>query len=208
MIVAVSGTGTGVGKTTVAVALARALRGLVRAHAFKPIETGGDADGRALTEATGFDAGPGLLLRTPVAPNVAARMEGVRLDLASLTGETRRRASACDVLLLETAGGLFSPMSDEWTNADWLETVGPDLLVVVASNRLGVLHDVEATRRASSRPIDLVVLTGGTAEDPSVAGNRTELERRLRVVGMSRLDDVDELGRWAAELASTLARPR
>lgn len=200
MILAVSGTGTGVGKTTVSVALARALRDRCRVGAYKPVETGGDADGRALAEACGSDAGPTLVLQTPVAPNVAARREGAQLDAAALAAEARTRAGRCDVLVVETAGGLFSPMTDEESNADWLDRVGPDLLVLVASNRLGVLHDVEACRRASKRAIDLVVLTGGDSTDPSVATNRSEIGRRLPVLGMPSPTDVTELETWAAIL--------
>lgn len=200
MIVAVSGTGTGVGKTTVCTALLRALRKRVRVGAYKPIETGGDADGRALADAAGSEAGPTIVLSTPVAPNVAARQEGIALDAAvleTLANQARHRAVACEVLVVETAGGLFSPMTDEQTNADWLDGLGVDLLVLVASNRLGVLHDVEACRRASRRTIDLVVLTG-SSQDLSVSTNRMELARRHPILEMRSTTDVHELEVWAS----------
>jgi dethiobiotin synthase len=204
LIIAVSGTGTGVGKTTVSTALLRTLREHTRVTAYKPIETGGDADGRALAEASGSQAGPTVVLQTPVAPNVAARAEGVVLDPGALAQEARRR-SVDSVLVLETAGGLFSPMTDDETNADWLDRVAPDLLVLVASNRLGVLHDVEACRRASKRTIDCVVLTGA-APDASVATNRLEIVRRLPVVEMKSPDDVGELAEWASRVCHVKQR--
>lgn len=200
MIIAVTGTGTGVGKTTVSAALLHLLQRRAAIGAFKPIETGGDADGRALAEASGSHAGPELVLRTPVAANVAARIEGRPIDLAALARSAWERARKVRYLVIETPGGLFSPLTDDGiTNADWLDRVEPDQLVVVARNRLGVLHDVEAVRRASRRPIDLVVLTA-VAEGESDATNATELRRRLAVAEMRRADDLTQLSVWAAGL--------
>lgn len=206
MIVAVTGTGTGVGKTTVAVALVRALavRG-VRVGAFKPVETGGDEDGRALAAASGADAGPGVTLRTPVAPNVAARIEGVALDAEGLRREAAARAERVQVLVVEPPGGLYSPLTDELTAADWLRMLRPDRLLLVAPNRLGVLHDVEACRRAlaaEGTSVAAVVLTGEPERDPAVAWNAEEIARRLPVLRMRSVDDVEDLGSWAASLAA------
>lgn len=200
MILAVAGTGTGVGKTTVGVALVRLLAKRFTVRAFKPLETGGDDDGRALTEASGFDAGPLIQLALPAAANVAARAEGRELDLGSLARSVWERATEANVLVLETPGGLFSPLHDDGTtNADWLERVEPDCLVLVAPNRLGVLHDVEAVRRASKRRIDAVVLTGW-ASDASAVSNAEEIGRRLSVVSMRGVGDLGELEGWVDRL--------
>lgn len=200
MIIAVAGTGTGIGKTTVGVALIRLLAKRFTVRALKPIETGGDEDGRALAEASGADAGPLIQLALPAAANVAARAEGRELDLGSLARSVWERATEANVLVLETPGGLFSPLDDDGTtNADWLDRVEPDYLLLVAPNRLGVLHDVEAVRRASRRPIDAVVLTGW-ASDASVRTNAEELGRKVAVVSMRGLDDVGELQGWVDRL--------
>src|SRR5262245_13552878 len=97
--IVIAGTDTGVGKTRVATGLAVALasRG-ARVVAVKPIESGcGDEpspaeDGVALAEATGQSEPRAALLRlrTPVAPPVAADLEGVSIDLAALVSRTRR----------------------------------------------------------------------------------------------------------------------
>ncbi|MBI2391800.1 MAG: dethiobiotin synthase [Deltaproteobacteria bacterium] len=206
MIVAVTGTGTGVGKTTVAIALVRALAACgLRVGAFKPVETGGDEDGRALARASGADAGPGVGLRTPVAPNVAARLEGVVLDPAALRREAVERAARVDVLVVEPPGGLYSPLTDELTAADWLRDLEPARLLLVAPNRLGVLHDVEACRRAlraDGLAMDAVVLTGGSAADPAVATNDRELAARHAVLRMRTPGDVADLQAFAEEMRS------
>src|SRR5262245_58191583 len=85
-IIAVTGTGTGIGKTHVACALIGALRDRgVRAVGWKPVESGvTGAEGEdelALRTASGGDiAAPTIRLRAAVAPNVAARAEGIALD--------------------------------------------------------------------------------------------------------------------------------
>src|SRR6185436_1437495 len=94
----VAGTDTGVGKTWVCAALARALveRGL-RVTAVKPVESGcgetvgPEEDGVVLAEATGQERPREALLRlrAPVAPPVAADLEGVEVRLHPLVERIR-----------------------------------------------------------------------------------------------------------------------
>ncbi|MBK7535957.1 MAG: dethiobiotin synthase [Myxococcales bacterium] len=159
MIIAVVGTGTGVGKTHVATALLTALRARGQAAVgWKPVESGVTGaqgeDERLLALATG-EVTPTLRLRAALAPNLAARLAGVTLDsraLATMLGELSARWPC---LLLELAGGLFSPLDDELDNAEWLAALPSALrgelrLVLVAPDRLGVLHDVSAACRAAA----------------------------------------------------------
>ncbi len=69
-------------------------------------------------------------------------------------------------------------------NAHIVAALAPDNLVVVASDRLGVLHDVIATARAAaelSPTIDAVALTPSPAADASTGRNAMELLRLIRV---------------------------
>src|SRR5881409_4199277 len=111
----VTGTDTGVGKTFVACALATALRQRGRRVAvMKPVETGVEgepADALALRAAAADPAPLGDIcpyrLRAPLAPAVAARLEGVTIDVDGIVTRLRRRAAGADVLLIEGAGGLL-----------------------------------------------------------------------------------------------------
>jgi dethiobiotin synthetase len=223
VILAVTGTGTGVGKTTLCAALAQGLRAQLRVGAWKPIETGGVEDGRLLAGAAGGDAGPTIALRAPLAPSVAAHMEGRSIDLDGLMREGHARARQVDLLLVELPGGMYSPLVSmfppaatlaRWvTNADWLAALAPDLVLLVAPNRLGVLHDVEVCRRAADRDgvaIDLVVLTGGGPDDLSCATNARELASRGAVVEMSTPTETRPLIDWvlSARQSQRVRRPR
>lgn len=161
MIIAVAGTGTGVGKTHAAAALLRHLRASGgRALGYKPAESGiadpalPGEDEAALAAACGERA-PTVRLLAPLAPHLAARKQGARYDADSFLATLAQLAAAWPVVVLELAGGWFSPFDETRDNADWLAALQPPLrdrlrVLLVAPDRLGVLHDVSATCRAAA----------------------------------------------------------
>lgn len=171
---ALAGTGTGVGKTTLAQRLLAARPRL----AWKPIETGGLEDAHAL--AAHAPLHPTLYaLPDPISPHLAARRAGTSIDLAQVAGRVPPGP-----WLLETAGGLFTPLDDDGrTNLDLVRCVGATSLWLVARNRLGVLHDVLATTRAAAaegRAIDAIVLVTFGPPDASTSTNLGELRRLVK----------------------------
>jgi dethiobiotin synthetase len=201
--VLVTGTDTGVGKTWTACALAGALRQAGRTVvAIKPIETGCDdasadhEDGVRLAAATG-QAHPRRALRrfrAPVAPAIAADVEGGSLDLDELATEIDVPSSHADVLLLEGAGGLLAPLAWDWTAMDLARLFEASALVV-ASDRLGTINHTLLTLSA----LDLagirvagIVLTTPASPDASTGNNAGAIARlsgieRVRVA--PRIDD-------------------
>lgn len=187
MIVTVVGTGTDVGKTFVTAALGAALRRHgVDVSAWKPVASGVPAgeeasDASALAAAVGRPIEPPRhVFLPPISPHLAARHAGVRIDVEDLVAHARRLAASCEVLLVETAGGLFSPLSDEATNASLVGALG-GAWVLVAPDRLGVLHDVGATLRAAraeglGTPAALV-LSAASEPDASSGTNEAEIAR-------------------------------
>jgi dethiobiotin synthetase len=212
MIVAVAGTGTGVGKTHIACALVGALcdRG-IRAAGWKPVESGvvaGAATDEALLRAVSCGpVPPTIRLAAPIAPNVAARREGIVIVADAI--EQTLRAIDYAIVVLELAGGLFSPLTDTIDNATFLARVAPRV-IVVAPDRLGVLHDVHATVRAATTvPLALsaLVLSAPAVADDSTGANVGELRVTLPVACVPRAP-IAELRRSAAiaELADHLRR--
>jgi dethiobiotin synthetase len=117
----VMGTGTGVGKTVVAASIALAARARGRTVApLKPAQTGdggglvGDAEFVALL--LGLDEPTEALcpyrLRAPLAPAVAAGMEGVRLDPGVVVAAYEALAARYDLVVVEAAGGALVPFSE------------------------------------------------------------------------------------------------
>ena len=94
--------------------------------------------------------------------------------------ERRERGQAEDVALIETAGGVFSPLSDDSTNFDLALALSPAIWLLVAPDALGVLHELTATLRAlgaAGRRPDHVVLSAARGVDASTGTNADELRR-------------------------------
>jgi dethiobiotin synthetase len=192
--VVVAGTDTGVGKTFVGCALAGALaRAGRRVLAGKPVESGcGDGprdaeDGALLAAATGQREPREALvrLRAPIAPALAAEREGVTIDLDALAARIRAMGRGFDVVLVEGAGGVLSPLS--WTRD--VTHVARDLdarVLLVSADRLGVLHHVRASVQTLLDTWLLpagVVLSAPAEPDASTGTNTAALARVLALYG-------------------------
>lgn len=191
----ITGAGTEVGKTYVAALIARQLVAEgVRVGAYKPAASGCHRQGEtlvsddavALWDAAGrplsLDAVCPQRFEAPLAPPRAALNEGRRVDAALLRSGLEVWRDACDFVLVEGAGGLMSPLSDEDYNADLARDLGMPLVVVVA-NRLGVINDALQTlitAEAKGLRVAGVVLNDlGDTGDESRASNAAELGARL-----------------------------
>src|SRR5262245_34036201 len=201
----ITGTGTGVGKTYVGALIARALCAIgKRVGVYKPVASGCEMrdgslvspDALELWEAAGR---PGTLeqvcpqrFAAPLAPHLAARAEGRRVDTRLLLSGIGFWHRTCDIVIVEGAGGLMSPISDVDYNADLVVAFGYPL-VVVSVNALGTINATLQTL-ITARTYDLhgipsplkvagIVLNSAkpARDDPSRASNRDELERRCGV---------------------------
>jgi len=196
--VVVLGCGTGVGKTHFGVSLLRALaaRG-ASTIGLKPIESGMapgaesplGSDASALAAAGTVHSAPSrpiYALGAAVSPHLAARIEGIRIEEQLAARWVRdAEAVASDIWpsmaiwsLVETAGGVFSPLSRTATNFDLALALDPAIWVLVAADALGVLHDVNAAllaMQARNRVPDHVVLSAARPPDASTGTNAAEL---------------------------------
>ena len=199
----VTGTDTGIGKTFVACALAHALRARGTTVAvMKPVETGVVSDPEDALRLREAAADPAPLddicpyrLRAPLAPAVAARAEGVTIDLARLETLIRRRQEAADVLLVEGAGGLLVPIRDAITYADLAARLELPLLVV-AANRLGTInHCVLTARAAAAAGLTVLgfVLSQPTRErDASATSNTATIEHLAGMICLGEIPHLDD----------------
>ena len=196
----VTGTDTGVGKTYVAALIARALvADGHRVGVYKPVASGcwreGDQlysdDADALWAAAGNPGEPDRVcpqrFEEPLAPHLAARAEGKQVDESLLREGLEYWGDQCDVIIVEGAGGLMSPVSEEDYVADLAFEFGYPL-VVVSPNVLGVINQTLQTLITAATFRDGIHVAGVVlnnmsessrlSEDPSVQTNRRELELR------------------------------
>jgi len=184
----VTGTDTDVGKTAVAVAIVRQLvANGRRVGVFKPAASGGSAhagDAALLWQAAGrplsaADVCP-QAFATAVAPPDAARLEGRAVDERLLRDGVEPWRVASDVVVVEGAGGLFSPLGDDSLNAD----VARDLawpIVIVDAVRLGLVgRTLLAVRAARAAGLRVAAVVLSHARPP--AGDPAEPTGDVRLV--------------------------
>lgn len=189
----ISGTSTDVGKTHTAVLLAKALREKdISVIPRKPVESGcrlvdGElvpADAQALLQAARYDGELAEVCpyryQPPISPARAAR-------LANRTLTTKELLKAClhgadsGFVLVEGAGGFYSPLTEDGLNADLAEALELPVLLV-AENTLGVLNqvllNVEAIKMRGLRLAGIVLNKLNDSPD-GYMDNAADLRERL-----------------------------
>jgi dethiobiotin synthetase len=165
-LVAVVGTGTDVGKTWVAARLltdlrAAGLRVAARkpAQSFDPGDSPAGRDAAVLGAATGESpeevCPPHRWYEIPMAPPMAAeRLGRPPFTIQDLVSELCWPATAeagadpVDVGLVETAGGIRSPLAIDGDCLALCEVLAPDVIVLVADAGLGTINAVRLTLHA------------------------------------------------------------
>ncbi len=217
----ITGTDTGVGKTYVAALIAQQLHAEgYRVGVYKPVATGCPLrdgrlipeDGLILWEAAGR---PGTLelvcpqyFAAPLAPHLAAQLEGKKVDWEKILRGAKRWQEECDILLVEGVGGLMSPIDQEHYVADLVAALGYPL-VVVSRNTLGTINLTLQTLIAACAfedglPIAGIVINDivPPGEDPSAEFNPRELELRCGPPVLARVSfgarQLDRKVAWAS----------
>ncbi len=203
----ITGTNTGVGKTHVGAMIAQSLVAAGhRVGVYKPVESGclrrGEkliaADAQQLWNAAGK---PGELCKVcpqrfeaALSPPQAAAQIAVAVDGKLLRDGLEYWRDQCDIVLVEGAGGLMSPISTE----DYNITLAKDLglpLVIVAANELGVINatlQTTITARAVAPKLSIAGIVLNQAEvlseDASTGLNAAELRERSNVPLLASVD--------------------
>ena len=147
-----TGTDTGVGKTLIVAALLRAAaaQGL-RALGMKPVAAGGAEDVDALVAASNVaaprEAVNPYLLAEPLSPHLAARRDGVAIDIEHIARRFNELRGRADFLVVEGAGGFRVPLSGTQDGADLAARLGLPVILVVGL-RLGCLNHALLTAEA------------------------------------------------------------
>ncbi len=199
----VTGTDTNVGKTYISCLLIRKLRQSgFSVGAYKPVCSGAEfdstgipvwADVESLRSATGLDLPIDMVcpqrFLAAVAPNVAARLEGKAVSSELLVAGVSAWQDKVDVLIIEGAGGLYCPLSDDLTVLDLAVQIQTPVLVV-AANRLGVISHSRLTvdrLRQSGLHVAGVILNElqvATDGDASLESNAHQLAHWLPDVAL------------------------
>ncbi len=157
----ITGSDTDVGKTWIACQLINQLNTLHHSiKVRKPIESGCEVsangqlfpgDGFALFQANAKKESLDIItpyrFRAALAPDRAARLENKAVSLKQLIQAVNHRLIADDTLLVEGAGGFYSPLCDDGLNSDLAKSLGLDIIIVI-DDRLGAINQALLTIKA------------------------------------------------------------
>jgi len=188
----VTGTDTGVGKTWIGAAIAYHLSTrAIPVRARKPVESGADRDAsgtlqpadaitlnRAAGEPEPLERVCPFPMSAAVSPQRAASLDGCPLQLTQVLAACRQGVEAQDFLLVEGAGGFYSPLCEDGLNADLAERLALPVLLVVA-DRLGCINhcllSLEAIARRGLSVQAIVLNQSRPPAEPTAMDNATDL---------------------------------
>lgn len=186
----VAGTDTGIGKTVFSAGLVSALDG----YYWKPIQAGleGETDSDAVRRLSKLPRERILpeayRLRLPASPHIAAAREGIAIEARSLTVPV-----CAGPLVIEGAGGLLVPLSDELLQIDQFASWGLPV-ILCARTALGTInHALLSLEALATRQMRVhgIAFIGDAAE---------EVENTIIAFGgmprLGRLPLVEYLDQW------------
>jgi len=162
--IAILGIHTGVGKTIASAVIAEA----IDANYWKPVQAGieerdTDRVRQLLTDGNTRVHKESLMLSQPMSPHAAAAIDGVEIDYKKFQWPKTNK-----LLLVETAGGILSPMSANTTMADFVHYYQLSA-ILVAQNYLGSInHTLLSVEVLKNRGIHLLgIVMNGIANQSS-----------------------------------------
>ena len=219
----IAGTNTDAGKTYVSALIAKQLhRQGHRVGVYKPVASGCvvenselvSDDAVQLWQAAGkpldLDAVCPQRFAAPITPHLSAIAEGKTLDREQMRAGLSAWVDHCDIVIVEGAGGLMTPLNEDEFFADLALEFGYPV-IVVTPNIIGAINQTLQTLIAAACFRDGLNVAGvvlndvvdGTAnDDPSVSSNRQQIADRTPVPMLAHVahgaDAFDEEVDWFA----------
>lgn len=112
-----------------------------------------------------------VIFSYPASAQLAARIDGREIDLSAVDRSRELLSSRYDVLLIEGAGGLMVPVSDDFLTIDYITSRKLPLALVTNGVLGSINHTVLSLEAIASRGIDLKYILYNTFfdRDPVIA---------------------------------------
>lgn len=198
----ITGTDTGIGKTFVAEGLIRAIKAKGRSVCpMKPVESGcslkkGELfppDSVTLLKASGADEKLDTVnpyrLHNPLAPSVAAEIEGVKIEKKNIISGFKRLSKKYDITIVEGAGGIMVPIYKKYLFVDLARDLGLPLLIVARPGLGTINHTLLTIDAARNRGLDIAGIVINYSEK-----TRKHLSERTNPEVIEKLGNVPVLG--------------
>lgn len=122
-----------------------------------------------------------VIYRYPCSPHMAAKMENRPIDLEAIENSSVKLAQRYDVVLIEGAGGMMVPLSDEMLTIDY--PVSRKLPVILVTHGIlgSINHTLLSLEAIRSRGLELPYVLYNEffdSRDPKIAGETLEFLKR------------------------------
>ncbi len=201
----ITGTDTEVGKTVASSAFlqAAALAGYSTAG-YKPVASGSEmtAEGPRNSDALALQANSTQTLSyqqvnsytflEPTSPHIVSQLEGRPIALPQLSQGLRELEPLADWVVVEGAGGWFTPLNESESFADWVQSEKLPVILVVGM-RLGCINHALLTAQAVTHAG--LTLAGWIANDvqPTGAHHQAYLDTLKRLLPAPMLGEIPYL---------------
>lgn len=214
----ITGSGTSVGKTLVTASLAYQLRiSGKRVSALKPVISGyadvtAESDTALLLQSLGQAVNPVTVeavspwrFKAELAPNMAATKEGRGIEFLDVMAFCNMPRTS-EITLIESAGGVMSPLTNTHTMLDWVEALECPAVVVVGTYLGAISHALTSCEvlRARGVVVQAVVVSestqGAMSVDKTALMMKTFLPYAHYVVPLPRVVGGDNIWQHTADL--------
>ena len=213
----VTATDTSVGKTTVAAGLIGYLkRQGIDVGVMKPVASGAiecdtgkliSQDAEMLVKFSGV-ADPyewinPYCLATAATPALAAKIEGITIDLDVISEAFNKIASKHELVVVEGAGGVMSPLFEQLVTLDLIALLELPTLIVARSTLGTINHTLMTYHCLKSHTIDVLgFMLNRFPRNPNLAES-TNAELISRVGGIDFLGSIPEMGDFFSQQGVT-----
>lgn len=188
--IAILGIHTGIGKTIASAVIAEA----IGANYWKPVQAGTDEQDSVLVKTLLTNGAnrvhkEAVVLSQPMSPHAAAAIDKVDVDFINFDWPLTDK-----ILLVETAGGILSPMSSTTTMADFVVYYQLPAILVTQNYLGSINHTLMSIEVMKKRGIHLlgIVVSGNTNES-----SEAFIEQYSGAKIIARIPQLDELNNTA-----------
>lgn len=198
----ITATGTDVGKTYVSALIVKAIREKgINCGYYKPALSGdvypNDCEYVLKTAGINKDANNyvSYKFKPAVSPHLASQLENNPIELNKIISDFNRIKIEHDYVLVEGAGGIVCPFSDNLLLPDVIKALGLDI-IIVASASLGTINSTVLTAEyAKSHGINVkgIILNNYNEKDLMQIDNKKMVEKLtgIKVIATIKTNDTD-----------------
>lgn len=106
-----------------------------------------------------------VIFTYPASAQLAARIDGREIDLEAIDSATRRLLTRYDIVLIEGAGGLAVPITDEFLTIDYIASRRLPLILVTNGILGSISHTVLSLQAAAAHGLEVVAVIYNTHFD-------------------------------------------